>query len=79
MFDSGLFGFVRAAFHSLTHCTRWLQVDGKVAWCNRGTGVLCVCLLSDKPEVKIMVTYPEGLTREGDNLDLTCIVEGKPQ
>ncbi|XP_075892504.1 cell adhesion molecule 1b isoform X3 [Nelusetta ayraudi] len=31
-----------------------------------------------KPEVKIMVTYPEGLTREGDNLDLTCIAEGKP-
>nr|XP_020470515.1 cell adhesion molecule 1-like isoform X2 [Monopterus albus] len=31
-----------------------------------------------KPEVKIVVTYPEGLTREGDNLDLTCIVEGKP-
>uniref|UniRef100_A0A7N6AMC4 Cell adhesion molecule 1 n=1 Tax=Anabas testudineus TaxID=64144 RepID=A0A7N6AMC4_ANATE len=32
-----------------------------------------------KPEVKIVVTYPEGLTREGDNLDLTCIAEGKPQ
>eukprot|EP00064_Thunnus_orientalis_P003040 superscaffoldBa00000241_g3048 len=31
-----------------------------------------------KPEVKIVVTYPEGLTREGDNLDLTCIAEGKP-
>uniref|UniRef100_M4AU77 Cell adhesion molecule 1b n=1 Tax=Xiphophorus maculatus TaxID=8083 RepID=M4AU77_XIPMA len=24
-----------------------------------------------KPEVKIVVTYPDGLTREGDNLDLT--------
>ena len=36
-------------------------------------------LFSDKPEVKIVVTYPEGLTREGDNLDLTCIAEGKPQ
>lgn len=34
---------------------------------------------SDKPEVKIVVTYPEGLTREGDNLDLMCIAEGKPQ
>ncbi|XP_015239164.1 PREDICTED: cell adhesion molecule 1-like isoform X2 [Cyprinodon variegatus] len=32
-----------------------------------------------KPEVKIVVTYPDGLTREGDNLDLTCIAEGKPQ
>ncbi|XP_029026300.1 cell adhesion molecule 1b isoform X3 [Betta splendens] len=32
-----------------------------------------------KPEVKIVVTYPEGLTREGDNLDLTCVAEGKPQ
>ncbi|XP_051933487.1 cell adhesion molecule 1b isoform X1 [Hippocampus zosterae] len=32
-----------------------------------------------KPEVKIVVTYPEGLTREGDNLDLTCIAGGKPQ
>uniref|UniRef100_A0A1A8JHJ0 Cell adhesion molecule 1b n=2 Tax=Nothobranchius TaxID=28779 RepID=A0A1A8JHJ0_NOTKU len=32
-----------------------------------------------KPEVKIVVTYPEGLTREGDNLDLTCIAEGKPR
>uniref|UniRef100_A0A3B3Z3B1 Ig-like domain-containing protein n=1 Tax=Poecilia mexicana TaxID=48701 RepID=A0A3B3Z3B1_9TELE len=31
-----------------------------------------------KPEVKIVVTYPDGLTREGDNLDLTCIAEGKP-
>uniref|UniRef100_A0A3Q3X0I9 Ig-like domain-containing protein n=1 Tax=Mola mola TaxID=94237 RepID=A0A3Q3X0I9_MOLML len=31
-----------------------------------------------KPEVKIVVTYPEGVTREGDNLDLTCIAEGKP-
>ncbi|XP_056468362.1 cell adhesion molecule 1b [Gadus chalcogrammus] len=31
-----------------------------------------------KPEVKIVVTYPEGLTREGDNLDLTCNAEGKP-
>uniref|UniRef100_A0A8C2X187 Cell adhesion molecule 1 n=1 Tax=Cyclopterus lumpus TaxID=8103 RepID=A0A8C2X187_CYCLU len=31
-----------------------------------------------KPEVKIVVTYPDGLTREGDNLDLTCITEGKP-
>ncbi|KAM9317529.1 cell adhesion molecule 1b isoform 2-T2 [Pholidichthys leucotaenia] len=31
-----------------------------------------------KPEVKIVVTHPEGLTREGDNLDLTCIAEGKP-
>ncbi|XP_076590712.1 cell adhesion molecule 1b isoform X2 [Chaetodon auriga] len=31
-----------------------------------------------KPEVKIVVTYPEGLTREGDNLDLTCIAKGKP-
>lgn len=36
-------------------------------------------VLSDKPEVKIVVTYPEGLTREGDNLDLSCIAEGKPQ
>ncbi|XP_061537777.1 cell adhesion molecule 1b isoform X1 [Phycodurus eques] len=32
-----------------------------------------------KPEVKIVVTYPEGLTREGDNLDLTCIAGGKPR
>ncbi|XP_034722858.1 cell adhesion molecule 1b isoform X2 [Etheostoma cragini] len=32
-----------------------------------------------KPEVKIVVTYPDGLTREGDNLDLTCIAEGKPR
>ncbi|XP_037320227.1 cell adhesion molecule 1b isoform X3 [Pungitius pungitius] len=31
-----------------------------------------------KPEVKIVVAYPNGLTREGDNLDLTCIAEGKP-
>ncbi|KAM8902867.1 cell adhesion molecule 1b isoform 2-T2 [Spinachia spinachia] len=31
-----------------------------------------------KPEVKIVVAYPNGLTREGDNLDLTCIGEGKP-
>ncbi|XP_029302887.1 cell adhesion molecule 1b isoform X2 [Cottoperca gobio] len=31
-----------------------------------------------KPEVKIVVTSPDGLTREGDNLYLTCIAEGKP-
>ncbi|XP_037123219.1 cell adhesion molecule 1b isoform X4 [Syngnathus acus] len=31
-----------------------------------------------KPEVKIVVTYPQGLTREGDNLDLTCVAGGKP-
>lgn len=36
-------------------------------------------LFLDKPEVKIVVTYPEGLTREGDNLHLTCIAEGKPE
>lgn len=36
-------------------------------------------LLSDKPEVKIVVEFPEGLTREGENLELTCIAEGKPQ
>lgn len=35
-------------------------------------------VISDKPEVKIVVTYPEGLTREGDSLDLSCIAEGKP-
>lgn len=42
------------------------------------TGLL-LFLFADKPEVRIVVTYPEGLTREGDNLDLTCIAEGKPQ
>ncbi|XP_062328818.1 cell adhesion molecule 1b isoform X1 [Osmerus eperlanus] len=31
-----------------------------------------------KPEVKIVVEFPEGLTREGDNLELSCIAEGKP-
>ncbi|XP_066564447.1 cell adhesion molecule 1 isoform X2 [Amia ocellicauda] len=32
-----------------------------------------------KPEVKIIVGFPEGLTREGDNLELTCKAEGKPK
>ncbi|XP_041924607.1 cell adhesion molecule 1b isoform X1 [Alosa alosa] len=32
-----------------------------------------------KPEVKIVVGYPEGLTREGENLELTCKAKGKPQ
>ncbi|KAG7269802.1 hypothetical protein CRUP_001882 [Coryphaenoides rupestris] len=41
--------------------------------------VMVVMVVDDKPEVKIVVTYPEGLTREGDNLDLTCVAEGKPQ
>lgn len=36
-------------------------------------------IVLDKPEVKILVTNPKGLTREGDNLDLTCSAEGKPQ
>ncbi|XP_063063395.1 cell adhesion molecule 1b isoform X3 [Engraulis encrasicolus] len=32
-----------------------------------------------KPEVKIIVGYPDGLTREGENLELTCKAIGKPQ
>ncbi|KAJ8391226.1 hypothetical protein AAFF_G00094930, partial [Aldrovandia affinis] len=32
-----------------------------------------------KPEVKIFVEFPEGLTREGENLELTCRANGKPQ
>ncbi|RVE64182.1 hypothetical protein OJAV_G00144010 [Oryzias javanicus] len=32
-----------------------------------------------KPEVKIMVAFPQGLTREGENLELTCQAKGKPQ
>ncbi|XP_061660212.1 cell adhesion molecule 1a isoform X1 [Syngnathoides biaculeatus] len=32
-----------------------------------------------KPEVKIMVEFPQGLTREGENLELTCQAKGKPQ
>ncbi|XP_062872841.1 cell adhesion molecule 1b [Trichomycterus rosablanca] len=32
-----------------------------------------------KPEVKIVVEFPEGLTREGENLELTCETKGKPQ
>uniref|UniRef100_A0A3Q2FMZ4 Cell adhesion molecule 1 n=1 Tax=Cyprinodon variegatus TaxID=28743 RepID=A0A3Q2FMZ4_CYPVA len=32
-----------------------------------------------KPEVKIMVGFPQGLTREGENLELTCKAKGKPQ
>ncbi|KAI1893496.1 hypothetical protein AGOR_G00124320, partial [Albula goreensis] len=32
-----------------------------------------------KPEVKIFVEFPEGLTREGENLELTCKAKGKPQ
>ena len=33
----------------------------------------------DKPEVKILVEFPQGLTREGENLELTCRAKGKPQ
>ena len=41
---------------------------------------VCVCVcFADKPEVKIVVGYPEGLTREGENLELTCKAKGKPQ
>ncbi|XP_049598594.1 cell adhesion molecule 1 isoform X3 [Syngnathus scovelli] len=32
-----------------------------------------------KPEVKIMVEFPQGLTREGENLELTCQAKGRPQ
>uniref|UniRef100_A0A3P9I661 Cell adhesion molecule 1 n=1 Tax=Oryzias latipes TaxID=8090 RepID=A0A3P9I661_ORYLA len=32
-----------------------------------------------KPEVKIAVRFPQGLTREGENLELTCQAKGKPQ
>ncbi|XP_046899276.1 cell adhesion molecule 1a [Hypomesus transpacificus] len=32
-----------------------------------------------KPEVKIVVEFPTGLTREGENLELTCQAKGKPQ
>uniref|UniRef100_A0A3Q0RZT3 Cell adhesion molecule 1 n=1 Tax=Amphilophus citrinellus TaxID=61819 RepID=A0A3Q0RZT3_AMPCI len=32
-----------------------------------------------KPEVKIVVEYPQGLTREGETLELSCQAKGKPQ
>ncbi|XP_017566559.1 cell adhesion molecule 1b isoform X3 [Pygocentrus nattereri] len=32
-----------------------------------------------KPEVQIVVGFPEGPTREGENLELTCKAKGKPQ
>ncbi|XP_059382364.1 cell adhesion molecule 1a isoform X5 [Carassius carassius] len=32
-----------------------------------------------KPEVTIKVEFPQGLIREGENLELTCQVKGKPQ
>uniref|UniRef100_W5K722 Cell adhesion molecule 1 n=1 Tax=Astyanax mexicanus TaxID=7994 RepID=W5K722_ASTMX len=32
-----------------------------------------------KPEVKIVVEFPQGPTREGENLELTCKAKGKPQ
>ncbi|XP_026794364.1 cell adhesion molecule 1a isoform X8 [Pangasianodon hypophthalmus] len=32
-----------------------------------------------KPEVKIVVEFPQGLTREGGNLELTCKTKGKPE
>lgn len=42
--------------------------------------IFCFSLiLSDKPEVKIVVEFPQGLTREGENLELTCQAKGKPQ
>lgn len=34
---------------------------------------------SDKPEVKIVVEFPQGLTREGENLELSCKFRGKPE
>ncbi len=41
---------------------------------------LCLCCVqcTDKPEVQIVVEFPEGLTREGENLELTCKAKGKP-
>ncbi|XP_077089299.1 cell adhesion molecule 1 isoform X4 [Siphateles boraxobius] len=32
-----------------------------------------------KPEVKIVVEFPSGLIREGENLELTCQAKGKPE
>ncbi|XP_029428232.1 cell adhesion molecule 1 isoform X2 [Rhinatrema bivittatum] len=32
-----------------------------------------------KPEVVISVSYPQGITREGEPLELTCTVLGKPK
>ncbi|XP_032905816.1 cell adhesion molecule 1 isoform X2 [Amblyraja radiata] len=32
-----------------------------------------------KPQVQVTVSYPQGPTREGDTLELTCIANGKPQ
>ncbi|KAI4888986.1 hypothetical protein NFI96_025953, partial [Prochilodus magdalenae] len=40
---------------------------------------LCCLRQTDKPEVKIVVEFPQGLTREGENLELTCKAKGKPQ
>ncbi|XP_058601254.1 cell adhesion molecule 1b isoform X3 [Onychostoma macrolepis] len=54
-------------------------------------GVAVICII-DHPAVKdfqaqkylevqleIVVEFPEGLTREGENLELTCKAKGKPQ
>ncbi|XP_067827084.1 cell adhesion molecule 1a isoform X1 [Heptranchias perlo] len=32
-----------------------------------------------EPQVQVTVSYPQGLTREGDTLELTCTANGKPQ
>ncbi|XP_078388319.1 cell adhesion molecule 1 isoform X3 [Cetorhinus maximus] len=32
-----------------------------------------------KPQVQITLSYPQGLTREGDTLELVCTANGKPQ
>lgn len=77
---------VSLSFRGLLHLVFTLESNNPLTFVfEKGSFVIIyvagnTCLFfSDKPEVKIVVTYPEGLTREGDNLDLTCIAEGKPQ
>lgn len=43
--------------------------------------LMCALLFSstDKPEVKIVVEFPSGPIREGENLELTCRAKGKPE
>lgn len=39
----------------------------------------CFCP-ADKPQVRVSQNYPvQGLTREGEPLELTCTAFGKPQ
>ncbi|XP_016376888.1 cell adhesion molecule 1-like isoform X1 [Sinocyclocheilus rhinocerous] len=82
---------VEATYDRMFTVTSWLRLTVM----REDDGVPVVCIVDHpavkdfqtqkylevqyKPEVTIKVEFPQGLIREGENLELTCQAKGKPQ